>query len=211
MRWIAKVAGPTSSLTTPTATSATASSKLPVSWVAGLGGTFEAPLWAPRKGVRETFRTREAYFDSIADHPYRETLALKHRASVASADFDALLEQAPADVLFCHEGAVFPIPTVSLTWISWPNCCRSVLWFMAITMRARLAAYPAEFPCAASGEPRHGGSSFRRTPPEARAATRADQHRRDGRWSSPPLGWERLAEAAGLLRPFNHLRFGSEA
>jgi Icc-related predicted phosphoesterase len=71
--------------------------------VAGLGGTFEPPLWSPRKGVGETVRTREAYFESIAGHPYRDTLVLKHRASVAPADFDILLEQGPADVLFCHE------------------------------------------------------------------------------------------------------------
>ncbi len=71
--------------------------------MAGLGGTFEPPLWSPNKGVGETFRTREPFFKSIADHPYRETLGLNHRASVASADFDVLLEQRPADVLVCHE------------------------------------------------------------------------------------------------------------
>lgn len=71
--------------------------------VAGLGGTFEAPLWSPRKGIEETFPTREAYFDSIADHPYRATLVLKHKASIAPADFDILVDQGRADILFCHE------------------------------------------------------------------------------------------------------------
>lgn len=71
--------------------------------VAGLGGTFEAPLWAPKKGVESRFRTKEDMLASLLGHPFEGTLSLKVRASVAPADLDILLDQEPADVLVCHE------------------------------------------------------------------------------------------------------------
>ena len=71
--------------------------------IAGLGGTFEAPLWSPRKGVAPAASTREAYFDALADHPHRDSLILKHRASVVPDDLDRLIAAGPADVLLCHE------------------------------------------------------------------------------------------------------------
>jgi Icc-related predicted phosphoesterase len=36
--------------------------------IAGLGGTFESPIWNPKSGQGPTFATREAYFESVGDH-----------------------------------------------------------------------------------------------------------------------------------------------
>ena len=82
--------------------------------VAGLGGTFEAPLWAPKKGVESRFRTKEDMLASLLGHPFEGTLSLKVRASVAPADLDILLDQEPADVLICHEARARTV-TVSLS------------------------------------------------------------------------------------------------
>ena len=71
--------------------------------MASLGGVFRGQVWEPRtKDVR--YLTRE---EMIAATPIKKRfingLPERHWTSIFPEDFEALVKQAPADVLVCHE------------------------------------------------------------------------------------------------------------